>query len=428
MRCDMETLINKIATNKLNKQVEVDFSILGNLPDCKRINTKDYIKVINASNTEVDTVLAYNKYNKPANMLECAATPNCVNTGALALGATTNYAVYRLPYNAVDFASGIITFYVTGFTGAKNVTLKISDTASFTNADVYTASVTGETGEFTPVLFDLSKTPSTTEGDGYTAVESGAYIAINVADAGASISSIAVFDSIDDFETNDVVKMGCLTEISGDDEIDAAEENCNKPTHDTTSLSFERTITGTKITENYFKLNPMVGKGEAATGYEIASKTFTVAAGTGDDAGYGVVEIADLYEEECGFVALSTECELLTRYDVPVLVNIDDDHFIVLGKKVYTNANLAGKEVTISYPREREITELVANVDYIDSTRVRMFVPYTLSNGKKRAKVYNNVLVTSFTDTVNEDDTEFSITVSIQKDASGHYYHIYEYE
>ena len=72
MRCDMETLINKIATNKLNKQVEVDFSIIGSLPDCKRINTKDYIKVIDASSVTVETVLAYNKYNKPANLLECA--------------------------------------------------------------------------------------------------------------------------------------------------------------------------------------------------------------------------------------------------------------------------------------------------------------------------------------------------------------------
>lgn len=427
MRCDMETLINKIATNKLNKQVEVDFSIIGSLPDCRRINTKDYLKVMDAESVTVETVLAYNKYNKPANLLECADVGVCVNTGSLAVGATTNYIVYRLPYNAIDFASGIITFYVTGYTGAKNVTLKISDSANFTNADIYAVSATGKSGEFTPVLIDLSKTPTSTAGDGYTAIEGGAYIAINVADASASISSIAVFNSVDDFETNDVVKMGCLTEISGDDEINAAESACNKATHDTTDLTFERTITGTKITENYFKLNPMVGKGEAATAYEILSKTYTVSAGTGDDAGYGVIEVPDLYEEECGFVAISTDCELLIRYDLPTLVTLDDDHFIVLGKKIYVNANLIGKEVTVSYPGEREVTELIASVDYIDSTRVRMFVPYKLSNGKKRAKVYNNVLVTSFTDTINEDDTEFSITVSIQKDASGHYYHIYEY-
>lgn len=428
MRCDMETLINKITTEKLNKRVEVTFSILGNLPDCKRINAKDYTKVMDSESAPVETVLAYNKYNKPANMQECAAEPNCVNTGTLAVGDDGNFIVYHLPYNAVEFASGIITFYVTGFSGAKNVTLKISDTAAFTNADVYTVSATGVTGEFTPVFIDLSKTPTSTVGTGYTAVESGAYIAINVADDNAGISSIAVFNGIGDFETNEVVKMGCLTEISGDEAIDAAESNCNKPMHDTTSLSFDRTITGTRITENYQKLNPLIGKGEAAKGYEIMTKTYDVVAGTGTDTGFGVVSLADLYEDECGFVQAATDCDLLVRYDVPALVDVDDDHFIVKGKKVYFNSNLVGHEVTISYPSERDVKELVANVDFVDTTRVRMFVPYKLSNGVKRAKVYNNVLVTSFTDTINEDDTEFSITVSIQKDASGHYYHIYEYE
>lgn len=428
MRCDMETLINKITTEKLNKRVEVTFSILGNLPDCKRINTKNYIKVMDASNQTVETTLAYNKFNKPTDSIGCADVPECLNTGSLALAATTNYAVFKIPFSGLEFASGIITFFVTGFTGAKNVTLKISDAAAFTNADVYTTSVTGVSGEFSPVFIDLSATPTSVEGTGYEASVDGAYIAINVADAGAEISSIAVFDSIEDFETNDVVKMGCLSEISGDEAIDAAESACNTAKHDTSSLTFDRTITGQKITENYYKLNPMVGKGEAVTGYELTSSTYTVAAGTDADAGYGVVEIPDLYEEECGYVVASTDCELLSRYDVPILVALDENHFIVKDNKVYFHTNLVGKEVVISYPSKRDVKELVADEDYIDTTKVRMYVPITLSNGKKRAKVFNNVLVTSFTDTVNEDDTEFSITVSIQKDASGHYYHIYEYE
>ena len=428
MRCDMETLINKITTEKLSSRVEVTFSILGNLPDCKRINTKNYIKVVDASSQTVSTTLAYNKYNKPTNSIGCADVPECINTGSLALGAATNYPVFKLPFSGLDFASGIITFFATGFTGAKTVTLKISDTDTFTNADVYTASVTGVAGEFTPVFIDLSATPSSTTGTGYAPSVNGAYIAININDAAAEISSIAVFDSIEDFEVNDVVKIGCLSEISGDEAIDAAESRCGKATHDTSSLTFDRTITGQKITENYWKLNPMVGKGDAVEGYEITTSTYTVAAGTGADAGYGVVEIPDLYEDECGYIVASTECVLLTRYDVPILVNIDEDHFIVKDNKVYFHTNLVGKEVSISYPSKRDVKELVANEDYIDSTKVRMYVPIKLSNGKKRAKVFNNVLVTSFTDALGEDDTEFSITVSIQKDASGHYYHIYEYE
>lgn len=431
MRCDMETLISKIATEKLNKRTEVDFSILGGLPDCKRINTKDYIKVVDSTNAVVDTTLTYNKYNKPENTIECGNPDVCLNTGALAVGATTNYIVYRLPYDATKFANGIIIFYVTGFTGEKNVILKVSDSDSFTNADSYTVAVTGTAGKWTPVVVDLSATPTTTVGDGWTASVTGAYIAINVADASASISSIAVFDSIEDFENNDVVKVGCLTALDGDDEIDAAEATCVYPRalHDKSSLSFERTITGNAITENYQKLNPLIGKGDATKAYTIWSQTFTPVA----DSGYAKVVIPDAYQEECGFITAQTDCNLLLRYDIPALVAVDEEHFIVMPNadgttEIYFNANLAGKEVVISYPRQANVTELIADEANIDTVRVRMFVPYTLTNGKKRAKVYNNVLVTSFTDSVGEDETEFSITVSIQKDASGHYYHIYKYE
>ena len=431
MRCDMETLISKIATEKLNKRVEVDFSILGGLDDCKRINTKDYIKVLDSSNQEVTTTLAYNKYNKPANLIECGNPDACLNTGSLAVGATTNYIVYRLPYDATKFANGIIIFYVTGFTGSKNVIVKVSDAATFTDMDSYTVAVTGKSGEWTPVVVDLSATPTATSGTGWTPMTTGAYIAINVADAGASISSIAVFDSIEDFENNDVVKMGCITALDGDDEIDAAEATCVYPQvqHDTSSLSFERTITGNAITENYQKLNPLIGKGTAVKAYTIWSQTFTPIA----DTGYASVTLPDAYTDECGFITAQADCNLLVRYDIPALVAVDEDHFIVMPNSdgtitLYFNSNLAGKEVIISYPRQANVTELIADENNIDKVRVRMFVPYTLTNGKKRAKVYNNVLVTSFTDSVGEDETEFSITVSIQKDASGHYYHVYEYE
>lgn len=432
MRCDMESLINKITLNKLNKQIEVDFAILGSLPDCKRINTRDYVKVIDAENAEVEATLAYNRYNKPANMLDCD-NENCVNTGALAVGAATNYMVYKLPYDATKFANGIVTLYVTGFTGAKDVTVKIASADTFAAADVYTVSAVGVAGEWTPVLIDLSQTPTSVAGAGWTPSAVGAFIAVNVADANASISSIAIFDSIEDFETNEVVKVGCPTELSQDDEIDAAEASCNDPSYDTSSISIERTITGTKVTENYTSLDPYIGKGEATTGFEKFSKTMDVVAGTDANAGYGVITLADADQDECGYIMVAADCLILKRYNVPVRVTLDEEHFIVIpnadgSTSILVNSNLVGKEVTVSYPRKRNVTELVANEANIGTKRVKMYVPFTLSNGKKGAKEYRNVLVTSFTDTINEDDTEFSFTLTIRPDSEGHLYHIRYFE
>ena len=432
MRCDFDSLLSKISVDKLNKKVEVDFSILGGLPDCKRINTRNYLKVINAEGQDVDTSLVYNKYNKPLEKIECAAPNECVNTGALTLDGT-NYVVYRLPYDATKFADGIITLYTT----ADSLDVMVSDTPAFTNADQYTVQPLRpyDDATFKPVVVDLSATPTTVKGEGWTPSANGAYIAIKSTDADTVISSIAVYDSIEDFENNDVVKIGCLTALDDDVEIDAAEATCAYPRsqHDTSSLSFERTITGNTITENYGKLNPLEGKGDAIVGYRVITQPFTAVAGTGTEANYAKVTILDAYQKECGFISAQADCYLLKRYDIPALVAVDEEHFLVMPKAdgttdILFNKNLAGKEILISYPRQADVTEYIGSEDNIDAVRVRMFVPHKYTNGKQGAKVYNNVLVTSYNISRSEDETEISITVSIQKDASGHYYHRYEYD
>ena len=431
MRCDMDTLISTVTNEKLDSKTEITFALKGMLPDCKRINTHDYIGVVDASNVEVTTVLEYNKYDRPENIFECGFDNVCANTGLLLLGAATNYAVYRLPYDSTKFSSGIITLFVKGFTGSKNVTLKISGTTTFADADIYTVSATGVAGEFTPVVIDLSAAPASTAGNGWTA-NGMAYIAINVNDASAGISSIAVFDSIADFEKNDVVKMRCITGLDADDAIDAAEASCANPVakHDTTSPSFERTITGNVVTGNYMKLNPLIKKGDATKGFDIVTQSFAVTA-SGD---YGLVVLPDAYQKECGYIQVAADCELLMRYDIPAVVAVDEDHFIVEAQedgttKIYVSNHLAGKEVTVSYPREENLErEEIADIDNVDTVKTELFVPYKMSNGKKRAKVYKNVLVTSFSDPRSDGDTEYSVTVSIQKDNSGHYYHVYYYK
>lgn len=433
MRCNIDEVITKITTNKLDKRTVVSFALLGGLPDCKRIKTSDYFKVVDSSHADVTYTKAWNKYDKPDTIVECAEENPCYNTGGLAVTAAANYFMYKLPYDGTQFSSGLILFYVKGFTGDKAVKVELSDSAAFTNADVYTLTVTGKGAEYVPVIVDLSKAPTSVTGDGWTASANANYMTINVADANGIISSISVFDSIEDFENNDVVQMGCLTTIEGDDAIDAAEATCVNATarHDlSTYPTFERTITGTKVTENYQKLNPLIGKGSAKKAYELVTEKFTpVAADT-----YAKIVLGDAYAKECGFITVDAGCNLLKRYDIPADVAVDDDHFLVRVQSdgttaILMNANLAGHEVTITYPREASVNETVADLDNVDTVvkRTKLYVPYSLSNGKKMAKVYGNVLVTSFTDNLGEEDTEFSVTVSIQRAADGHYYHTYEY-
>lgn len=423
MNCGTEDLIKKITNKKLDKAVEVSFSVLGKLPDCKRIDAQDVLKVLTSGDEPITTGIDYNPYNIPANSFECHGD-ECVNTGTLYPGQSGAKAFYFLPYNAVDFANGIITFFVTGFTGAKNVTLTISDTEAMTNADVYTVSAKGVAGEFTPVAIDLSGVPTSTVGTGYTAADFGAYINIAVADANAGISSIAVFDSIKDFEVNNTVTVGCLTEITGDDAIDAAEASCDDPGYDLTNpVSFERTIVAMRVTPNYDLLNPVMGKGESTKGQELVKVTKTVEA----DGDLGKVTIPDLSLDECGFVTVMSDCATLKRIDLATRIALDDEQYNIIANEdgtstLYVNAHLVGKELFITYPKDVEVEELIADERNVGGVRTAMRVPFAEENGRHGYYIYGNVLVTSFPVSLTQDNTEFSFTISVQRQKDRHLY------
>ena len=433
MRCNNDVLMNKITNKKLDKNMELRLSVLSNLPDCKKVRANKYVKIVDGEGQEVSTTPQYNKFKVPDNVFECMRE-GCINSGTLYPENADANVVYRLPYDAVEFANGVVTFYVTGFEGSKDVTIKLSDKEDFTDADVYTKSVEGKGEEFVPVVIDLSQTPSSVEGNGWTATRNGAYLSINVNDADAGISSISIFDSMSDFATNDVVTVGCLTEISADEAIDAAEATCWSSGYDTSSDNpIEITVTGNSVTPNYHKLNPRYGKGKAVTGWKSTNVEATIEA----DGDYGVVTLPDMSQDVCDFlgVDLADSCDVtsahLERLTVPTEVNLDEGQFNAIPNEdgsttLYFNKNLVGSPVKITYPQVAEdIKEYIYSNEFIGETRVRAEFIVTQSDGTKIVHVYDNVLVTSFPMTINEDETEFSFTLSIQRGADGHMYRTY---
>ena len=124
MKCKNEKLLAKIGKEKLTKTTEVDFTVLNPLDDCRRINARDYV----ASEGAVE----YNRYLIPDDKFNCYGD-KCVNSGTLTIPANGK-AVYRVPLNALDTYLGVIAFYAIA---SGKITVKVSDTKTFTNADVY---------------------------------------------------------------------------------------------------------------------------------------------------------------------------------------------------------------------------------------------------------------------------------------------------
>lgn len=433
-RCKNDILINKIGSEKLQKTTETEFVRHNYLPDCRRIIASKYINEVTAT---------YNKYEVPANQFECVRE-GCVNSGTLYNeGAETQY---KAQWDAVEFASGVITFYTTGTEGT--ATVKISDTATGTNSDVYTIDLSkiedGADG-YKAVVVDLSQTPSSTTGNGWTANHVAAYITITITPAQGDtaseigISSIAVYDSLEDFETSATVVLACLSQLGGAWEFEPVEATCfgNGGIDDESIDTFEKTITAKALTPNYHQLNPLYGKGDATTGWDAVTVEKTVEAGTGDDAGYGVIVLPDKYPDECGFVSVARadNCNVtdahLVELKVPSRVAVDEGHFFVIDQedgsaKIYVNSALIGQTLVVRYPQAVEVEEYVYDVDNVRDTRFRWSYTRTYTDGVKYRFVFDNVIITSFPDEITDEETEFEFTVTIQKDATGKFGRAYK--
>lgn len=417
MRCKNDAFMKMAGVEKLDKSVEVDFDVQRNLPDCNRINAKKFVSI--AAET-----YNYDPYVVPVNQFECM-NPNCVNSGTLYNGgAKTVYKALR----GEDFAAGVITFYVTEDVTSAEVA--ISSTKEGTNAWKYSAVVGRAVNGFKAVVVDLTKTP-TKVGDGWTPSDAPAYIAITLTGGNnAGLSSIAIFNDLEDFQTSTHVKVGCLTGIDGTWDLDVAENTCFANKYDTSSKpSIEKTVTGTKVTANHWRLNPMYKKGSATEGFDIVNEERTVKAS--ENGSYGVIVLEDMDQDECGFVSIEVLANVcgrgsLEKLAIPMLIDLDGGHYLLVDNgdgttSVIVDKMYIGKKVVISYPRTVEVEEFEMTLDGINEVRTRMSYVKRYTDGVKYRFVYDNVLVTSFPDAITEDEGEFSFTIRIEPDEKGRY-------
>lgn len=431
-KCKNEKFMSTIGVNKLTKNVEVDFDVQRNLPDCQKISAGRYV-----STTAVSP--RYDRFKIPKNQFECMQG-SCVNSGTLMLTANAE-TIYKFKLNATEFAAGVLTFYALGTTGNAEVT--ISDSAEFTNADKYTVSLAdmahGDDG-YTAVVVDLSQ-PSTDVGNGWSAEGEAIYVKVKLTTA-TGLSTLAMFESMDDFAVSTHVIARCLTGIDGSFDLDVAERTCFKGGQfDTSELtSIEKTVSYKAITPNFWRLNPMYNKGYLTKAWDKETVEVTVKALT--DTDYGYVTLDDIDQDECGFISIQVlyDCResqnvsdaLLDRLAIPSKVDMDENHYQLIDNgdgstTILFNAVHIGRSILISYPKVVDVTDSFEITDEnVNEVHTRMSYVKCYTDGTKYRFVYNNVLVTSFPDALSEDDeAEGELTLNIQRDANGRFGYAY---
>ena len=425
-KCANTELFKKIGQKLMDDMSEIEFVLYNELPNCKTINAGRYLS---ASGT-----VSFDRYGVPDNKFECNPMA-CVNSGTLVMGAASESIVYKAQFDAREFAAGLMTFYIKGNGTAGTVTVLVSDSSTFTNANSYSVSYPA-TNDYVPIMVDFNDSSMTEVGTGWDPSASGAYIKFTFGanSSGVGLSSITILDQYSDLATSDVVKIGCLTDISGTIDIPAIARQCSTASYDTSNLSFTRTINGKLLTPNYHKLNPMYGKMKSQEG----SQQYTVRKTVAND---GTVIISDMNLDDCGPIsaqrtdACEADLAMLTRLYTPVRITepIGSEYFQIINDEAngtatfYFSTELAGKEVLISYPKKVNVDRYAANVDNVGDVRVMArFNGSYVDNRGSMDVVYTlpNVLITSFPWNITRTEQDFSFTISIQPDGDGNYWYM----
>ena len=443
--CIGKTVASKVRYNKIVKDTaEVAFTIMEDIDACAKIITKKYVELTNDKTTAV-----FYKSQVPEDLLNICESFGCKNTGTLNVHPTASTSgmeqtagvVFTSASDATEYMAGVLLFYVKN-NGSRKYTVEIADIKDeeFANADKYTVSINDMDGtRFTPITIDLSKAPQDTVGEGWTATDSGVRLRIIVDDYEMLISSISFFDSIEDLEGNEAIRLGCLTGVDGEDTIDALEETCMSAQYDETSSSIERTITFKTWTPNAMLLNPFIHKSDETEGwfFQTVKKTVPSSVGSVNPR----IHLSDLFTEECGhvYVAIDDSCNttdsVLHRVNSPNELTLNENQFQVItakqspdradliGGEIVFDSSLSGKTVVISYPKEAlEVETYHATTTGVNDRRVKMAYTKTISDGVVEMYEYKNVLITSFPMALSDSDSELELTVSVQKDNNNDYY------
>lgn len=441
-KCRNEKFMATIGMDKLTKQTEVDFDIQRNLPDCQMLNTGRNIVSTAAEASRFD------RFRIPANQFECMRN-DCVNSGTYYNGGAET--VYKMGLDATEFAAGVLTFYVLppAATDATAV-VKLSDSPSMENADQYTVNLAdmskGADG-FVAVVIDLTQTP-TTVGEGWSKEGDAIYISIEVTGATedelVGISTIAMFEDMDDFAVSTHVIARCLTGIDGSWDLDEAEETCfNRGKFNTDELtSIEKNLTYRAITSNFWRLNPMYNKGNLVQAWDKEVVEAEVKAITIDGTDYGYVTLPDMDQNECRYFSVQVvyDCRdsngsvdsLLERLSIPSRVDMDEGHYQLIDNgdgttTVLFNKVHVGRNVMIAYPKIVEVSDsFYLSDEGVNELRTSMTYKKCYTDGTKWRFVFNNVLITSFPDLMSEDDdAEGELTIAIKRDRDGRFGYAY---
>lgn len=454
-KCDSKGFVVRLdQIGKLKSDDMIMISVLDALASCAKIDTRTINTNSGASVSGLAEGYFYNAANVPEDAFGCSKN-KCYNTGTFQgvvpapategdPAADVIIGDFKKTMDATLYATGIVTAYLLLPEGDHVVTL---DIASYTanawdNYDSFQTTVHATKGNVLyPVRFDLTDVVAE-EGAGWILNQIGTKLRFKVAgtnlkaDDLVGVSSIAFYESSEDLEINKTVLVSCIDTWGDNQSFDVIEGACSTSEYDPNSGSMTATITANKISENGKFLNPTMYKTDDGEFGILNIVTRKVNAGEGELAGYGVVQLSDIIEGDCGFMYIQTpgcanNSSELTRVSSPVPIidpETDSTKFQVLTTdyngdeslgKILVSKDWIGQELNIIY-RKKVTAEVYEVRNEFREFNVNILAPIRKKDNTVEWHLYENAFLTAHANNISRsDETTVELSFTIAADENG---------
>lgn len=438
-KCSSENFTFRLdQVGKLKNEDIVLIDILDDLSSCAKINTR----TAGTTGTGV-TGLFFNAANVPEDAFGCSKN-KCFNTGTLqgtASATSVTFPEITKTMDATLYAAGLLTGYVLlpEADSAITVSVEIADyyDSTFTNTDTYAVSIKPELGAgLYPFVIDLGTEPTSSAGNGWTPSTLGVRIKAGLAGVKSTdvvgISSFAFFESIEDLQIDKTVIVSCIDSIGDSQSFDVVEGACSTSEYDPNSGTMTGTITANKVSGNFWLLNPTAYKEDTDAIGIPSIVTRTVTSETINGVEYGVIQLSDMVEDECGFIYIQTpgcanNASELIRVSSPQPLTLDATQYQVLSTasglanlgKILVSKDWVGQELNIVY-RKSVDAEVIVVKDEFKSYHVRMIAPLNKKDGSTEYHIYENVFLTSNANNISRSsETTVELQFNVAADDNG---------
>lgn len=220
--------IPMVSTSQQDRNTVIGITVTERIEACEKFNTRDPIAIVGADSE-------YYLHNKPIDAFNCREKA-CTNTGSFLVtrgdAEGTISVKYRQYFDAEEFATGVVTFYVAidaqaGSTIPIDFTISDFSDVPQANSDVYTTMVTLPDDyvydEFIPIVVRFDVPPTSVTGTGWTPSDDGVIVSVGTADESVTrfeVSTFSYFKSIEELENMDTVLVSCLDSFADDFSIE----------------------------------------------------------------------------------------------------------------------------------------------------------------------------------------------------------------